>query len=65
MHYVQLLNIEAEYSDQFLFFVCDLSACNVGHKIRPDRKALSKTKLRELFKSALKPHVSDISKYGF
>ena len=60
--FVQVLTIEDENSDQYIF--CDVSACKAGHRIRSDRKALSYSNLRDCFKNALKPHVSDISKFG-
>ena len=62
MNFVNLLGIEDEHSEQFIF--CDLSACRSGYKIRSDRKALSYSTLRDLFRKALTPHVHDISRYG-
>ena len=62
INFVKLLGIEDDNSEQYIF--CDLSACKSGHKIRSDKKALSYSTLRGLFRNALKPHVSDISKWG-
>ena len=36
----------------------------MGYKIRENSKAISDSTLRELFIEALKPYVSDISRYG-
>ena len=60
--FVKVLNIEDENSDQYIF--CDVSACKATHGIRSYRKALSYSNLKDLFKNALKPHVSDIYKFG-
>lgn len=62
MEYLVLLNLTDEHSEQHIF--CDLSACRSGFKVRTDKKALSYSTLRDLFRLALRPHVQDISKYG-
>lgn len=62
MEYIELLNLMDELSEQHLF--CDLSACRSGFKVRTDKKALSYSTLRNLFRLALRSHVQDISKYG-
>lgn len=62
LEYILLLDIENEHSEDGIF--CDLSACKNGYKMRSDRKTISYTTLRELFKTAIKPHVVDVSKYG-
>ena len=59
---INLLGIEDENSDQYIF--CDLSACRSGYRIRSDKKVLSYSALRELFRNTFKPHVCDINKYG-
>lgn len=42
---------------------CNLSKCKDGYKKRKVVKAMSYTCLREEFRSAFEPHVTDISKY--
>ena len=59
---INLLGIEDENLDQYIFR--DLSACRSGYRIRSDKKALSYSALRDLFRNSLKPHVCDINKYG-
>ena len=49
---------------QISIFFCDLSPCRSGYRIRSDKKALSYSALRDLFRNTLKPHVCDINKYG-
>ena len=49
-------------SDKFIFR--NLTKCISGYILRTENKALSYTRLRELFMEAFKPHVSDISRYG-
>lgn len=62
LKYIGLLDFDSEYSEGRLF--CNLSACKGGHRFRSDRKSISYTTLRDLFKAVLMPHVSDVSKYG-
>ena len=58
INFVKLLGIEDDNSEQYIF--CDLKACKSGHKIRTDKKALSYSTIRDLFRNALTPHVSHI-----
>ena len=48
-------------SDVFIFR--NLAKCCSGFVLRLENKALSYTRLRELFMEAFKPHVTDISRY--
>ena len=61
MEYIELLGFD-EHSSEFIF--CNLSACKHGHKVRTDRKAICYSTLRDSFIAAVKPHVTDVSKYG-
>ena len=52
------------HDDSEWFIFRNLTKCSLGYKLRSENKSLSYTRLRELFIEALKPHVSDIAKFG-
>ena len=59
--YLQWASIPDD-SDVFIFR--NLTKCGSGFVLRLENKALSYTRLRELFMEAFKPHVTDIFRYG-
>ena len=59
--YFQWANIPHD-SDDFIFR--NITKTNSGYILRTDNKAMSYTRLSEIFIEAFKPHVLDITKFG-
>jgi hypothetical protein len=50
--------------DPASFIFCNFKKTKTSYELRKDNKPLTYTRIRELFKNALEPFVTDVNKYG-